>query len=242
MRMSHYKMRARGLADLLLPFALIEDGILLQQDGSLLVAWSYRGPGMHSATHAEMHALTARLNSILRLGSGWMLHTDLIRSHAPGYPDWGSFPHLVTRIIDEERRQQFTDEGAHFESEHFLALTYLPPVRIRRTAQRVDVRRPRQGRLWSSGCAICCGRRPATKPDATNWQPGSCARSRPSVIAGSRPWWRSAIPCMPGERNRTMWRFTRNNAITEDFHNKIEVLQRQAYGFRNFQNYRLRVG
>ena len=39
----------------------------------------------------------------------------------------------------------------------------------------------------------------------------------------------------------TMWRFTRNHAITEGFHNKMEVLQRQAYGFRNFQNYRLRV-
>jgi transposase len=39
----------------------------------------------------------------------------------------------------------------------------------------------------------------------------------------------------------TMWRFTRNNGITEGFHTKMEVLQRQAYGFRNFQNYRLRV-
>jgi transposase len=38
-----------------------------------------------------------------------------------------------------------------------------------------------------------------------------------------------------------MWRFTRNNAITEGFHTKMEVLQRQAYGFRNFQNYRIRV-
>jgi len=38
-----------------------------------------------------------------------------------------------------------------------------------------------------------------------------------------------------------MWRFTRNNAITEGFHTKMEVLQRQAYGFRNFQNYRSRV-
>ena len=38
-----------------------------------------------------------------------------------------------------------------------------------------------------------------------------------------------------------MWRFTRNNGITEGFHTKMEVLQRQAYGFRNFQNYRLRI-
>jgi hypothetical protein len=35
-----------------------------------------------------------------------------------------------------------------------------------------------------------------------------------------------------------MWRFTRSNASTEGFHNKMEVLQRQAYGFRNFNNYR----
>lgn len=38
-----------------------------------------------------------------------------------------------------------------------------------------------------------------------------------------------------------MWRFTRNNGITEGFHTKMEVLQRQAYGFRNFESYRLRV-
>lgn len=39
----------------------------------------------------------------------------------------------------------------------------------------------------------------------------------------------------------TMWRFTCNNGITEGFHNKMETISRQAYGFRNFENYRLRV-
>jgi transposase len=38
-----------------------------------------------------------------------------------------------------------------------------------------------------------------------------------------------------------MWRFTRNNGITEGFHNKMETISRQAFGFRNFENYRLRV-
>lgn len=128
MQITEHRTRARGLADLLLPFALIEDGILLQQDGSLLAGWSYRGPDMHAATHAEMHALTMRFNSILRLGSGWMLNADLIRTCAPGYPERGAFPQVATRVIDAERRQQFMDEGAHFESDYFLTLTYLPPV------------------------------------------------------------------------------------------------------------------
>ena len=38
-----------------------------------------------------------------------------------------------------------------------------------------------------------------------------------------------------------MWRFTRNNGITEGFHNKMEMISRRAYGFRNFENYRIRV-
>ena len=38
-----------------------------------------------------------------------------------------------------------------------------------------------------------------------------------------------------------MWRFSRNNGITEGFHNKMETISRQAYGFRNFENYRIRA-
>ncbi len=38
-----------------------------------------------------------------------------------------------------------------------------------------------------------------------------------------------------------MWRFSKNNGITEGFHTKMELISRRAYGFRNFENYRLRV-
>jgi len=38
-----------------------------------------------------------------------------------------------------------------------------------------------------------------------------------------------------------MWRFSKTNSITEGFHNKMEMITRRAYGFRNFQNYRLRI-
>ncbi|AIL65896.1 Transposase [Rickettsiales bacterium Ac37b] len=42
------------------------------------------------------------------------------------------------------------------------------------------------------------------------------------------------------ERGR-MWRFSRNNGITEGFHRKMKLIQRRTYGFKNFENYRLRV-
>lgn len=38
-----------------------------------------------------------------------------------------------------------------------------------------------------------------------------------------------------------MWRFTKTNGITEGFNRKMKLIQRRAYGFRNFENYRLRV-
>ena len=61
-----------------------------------------------------------------------------------------------------------------------------------------------------------------------------CCGLAPLVTLGDTLYaWREEIAAM--------WRFTRNNGITEGFHTKMEVLQRQAYGFRNFQNYRLRV-
>jgi type IV secretory pathway VirB4 component len=130
MQQAEHRRKPRGLADLLLPFAMIEDGVLLQQDGALLTVWTYHGPDMMSAAAAEMDALSARLNSVLRLGSGWMVQCDAIRSMAPGYPERGAFPDPITRTIDDERREQFMQEGAHFESEYFLTLTFLPPAEM----------------------------------------------------------------------------------------------------------------
>src|SRR5882672_10409916 len=97
------RRHAIGLADLLLYDSLIEDGILLLQDGGLLAA-------------------------LLRLGGGWMVQCDSVRAPAPGYPENQEFPDSVTKIIDDERREQFMSEGAHFESDYYLSLTYLPPI------------------------------------------------------------------------------------------------------------------
>lgn len=38
-----------------------------------------------------------------------------------------------------------------------------------------------------------------------------------------------------------MFVFPFSNGVTEGFHRKMKLIQRRAYGFRNFQNYRLRV-
>jgi transposase len=53
------------------------------------------------------------------------------------------------------------------------------------------------------------------------------------TLASTLANWDEAIVCM--------WRFSKSNGITEGFHRKMKLIQRRAYGFKNFENYRLRV-
>lgn len=38
-----------------------------------------------------------------------------------------------------------------------------------------------------------------------------------------------------------MWRFSKSIGITEGSHTKMEMISRRAFGFRNFENYRMRL-
>ncbi len=78
----------------------------------------------------------------------------------------------------------------------------------------------------------------------------SCRRFTPQLLAAIQTLRGSGREAaLPPPKTRTPWivgiarnwRFTRNNAITEGFHRKMKLIQRRAYGFRSFPNYRLRV-
>ena len=43
MQFTEHRSRAQGLADLLLYDSLIDDGVVLLQDGALMAAWTFRG-------------------------------------------------------------------------------------------------------------------------------------------------------------------------------------------------------
>jgi type IV secretion/conjugal transfer VirB4 family ATPase len=116
------------LADFLPWAALVATGVVLNKDGCLQRTARFRGPDLDSATPSELVAVTARLNNALRrLGSGWALFVEARRDAAPGYPP-GRFPDPASGLVDLERREQFAEDGAHFESRYFLTFTWRPPV------------------------------------------------------------------------------------------------------------------
>jgi type IV secretion system protein TrbE len=125
-----HRSKNKGFSDLLPYAAVVDRGIILNKDGSLMAAWNVKGPDLTSSTAHERNANAARLNAILaRLGSGFMVHMDTVRVASSGYPDAGRshFADPVSAMIDEERRKSFEKERAHFETEMVFILTYMPP-------------------------------------------------------------------------------------------------------------------
>lgn len=128
MRLSEYRPNSACLADLLPWVALAAEGVVLNKDGSFQRTARFRGPDLDSATPAELIAVTARLNNAFRrLGSGWAVFVEAQRRGAVAYPK-STFPDPVSALVDTERREQFREEGAHFESAYYLTLLWMPPA------------------------------------------------------------------------------------------------------------------
>ena len=127
-----FRSKAAALPDLLNYAALIDEGVVLGKDGSLMAGFFFRGDDSASATTSERNYLTALVNQYLaRFGSGWALWTDAARLASPGYPapDKSHFPDPITALIDAERRAAFEAQDVLFETEYALILQYLPPTR-----------------------------------------------------------------------------------------------------------------
>lgn len=127
-----FRDKAAGLADLLNWSHLIDSGIVLCKDGSLLAGWFYRAPDIASSTDGERNWLSARVNAALsRLGAGWASWVDAVRLPSSSYPaaERSHFPDPISRLVDAERRQQFLREGVHYEGEYAVVVQYTPPLR-----------------------------------------------------------------------------------------------------------------
>ena len=83
-KLKPHRSKEEGLADLLNYAAVIDDGVILGKNGSLMAAWIYRGKDMGSSTVAEREDVSLRINqAFVGLGSGWMVHVDAARRPAP---------------------------------------------------------------------------------------------------------------------------------------------------------------
>lgn len=137
MNLAEYRRSSTRLADFLPWAALVDAGIILNKDGSFQRTARFRGPDLDSAVPAELVAVAGRLNNALRrLGSGWAVFVEAQRHSAGVYPP-DTFPDVASALVDAERRAQFEEEGAHYDSSYYLTFTYLPPPEDAARAERL---------------------------------------------------------------------------------------------------------
>ncbi|MCP3459678.1 conjugal transfer protein TrbE [Bradyrhizobium sp. CCGUVB23] len=137
MNLAEYRRSTTRLADFLPWAALVDEGIVLNKDGSFQRTAKFRGPDLDSAVPAELVAVAGRLNnSLRRLGSGWAVFVEAQRHSAGAYPQ-STFPDVASALVDAERRAQFEEAGAHYDSSYYLTFLYLPPEEGAAMAERL---------------------------------------------------------------------------------------------------------
>ncbi|MET4358728.1 type IV secretion/conjugal transfer VirB4 family ATPase [Bradyrhizobium sp. RT9b] len=137
MNLAEYRRSNTRLADFLPWAALVDEGIVLNKDGSLQRTARFRGPDLDSSVPAELVAVASRLNNALRrLGSGWAVFVEAQRHSAGRYPP-DTFPDVASALVDAERKAQFEEAGSHYESSYYLTFLYLPPAERAAVAERL---------------------------------------------------------------------------------------------------------
>ena len=116
MNLAEYRSRSQSLADFLPWAALVGEGVILNKDGSFQRTASSAAPISIDAGRARRHDLAAEQRAApSRLGLG-----DLHRGPAPTRPQLPDqrVSRPTSGLVDAERRAQFEEEGAHFESRY----------------------------------------------------------------------------------------------------------------------------
>ena len=120
-----------GLSDLLLYAKMVDNGIILQTDGSFLTAFWFKGSDLETSSDEELAVLSGQINTVFNLlGSGWIIHIDTLRYVSMDYTPASHcyFQDASSRLIDDERRRLYQSEGSHYENAYAISFTFRPSI------------------------------------------------------------------------------------------------------------------
>ena len=137
MNLAEYRRSNTRLADFLPWAALVDEGIVLNKDGSFQRTAKFRGPDLDSAVPAELVAIAGRLNNALRrLESGWAIFVEAQR-HSAGairptpFRTWRPPWSMPSGEHSSKKPARITSLS------YFLTFLYLPPAEGTAKAERL---------------------------------------------------------------------------------------------------------
>lgn len=134
MRKMNFQETQLSLADLK-PWAyLVDNGIILNKNGSITAGFSYKGEDLANLTEQIRSNIAITINQALKmLDSGYILTADLLRSKVEIdlHNQTNYFNNKAAQLIEQERIQQFNN-SMYFQSEYIITITYLPNINTKK--------------------------------------------------------------------------------------------------------------
>lgn len=125
--LAEFRNRPQSLSQLVFWGAMIEEGLIVNRNGSFQTAFRYLGPDFDSATQEEIVVLNEQINNILKGISGeWAIYIEAQRRKSQSYRKALSFPDPVSKLIEKKRYDYFS-QGEHYETYNYITLIYMPP-------------------------------------------------------------------------------------------------------------------
>lgn len=126
-----FRSKDYGVRDLMLPRCFVDEGIILNKDGSFSATYFYSGLDLDSTDQNRLEQLNVNVfsNAFARLSGAWTMHLDCIHLESMGYisKNQNHFSNATSALIDLERRFLYEDsEQTHFENKFYLTFTWLP--------------------------------------------------------------------------------------------------------------------
>ncbi|MGL5932239.1 MAG: ATPase [Cetobacterium sp.] len=119
---------------------LLDEGVVLNKNGTLQKIFRFRGHDLDNATEEELNYVITKINNVIkRLDSGWSIFSEARRKQSDRYIKNDS-DILGLKIIDTERYKHFKS-GNHFESEYYLTFVYLTPLDNRKKLGDIFVKK-----------------------------------------------------------------------------------------------------
>jgi len=131
---------AAGFPSLINYLAFVSEGVILNQDGSLMGCFYYKGPDMDSSLGNEEDHMADQMNAYFQMfGTGWSVHVDLIRIPAKSYPQTNCFDNPLSLLIEQKRKENYL-EGEHFENIYALTFSYLPGITEKKGLSKIFIK------------------------------------------------------------------------------------------------------
>ncbi len=130
LNLKEYRTFPEGVHTVLALAYSVGSGLMLTKDGALVAAFELVGSDLASMTLGQRNDLTERLSTALNtyFKSGWVTSFELIRKECADYPEatLSAFPDPISLAIEQERAEDFRQEGNHYESAIMFVARFKP--------------------------------------------------------------------------------------------------------------------